>query len=231
MTHDELQNILRETLDDYRLSRSERQALSSRLDDVNLNEQLQDFCHRTAFELARGEIDQVNASQVLEWLHDVTRVLRKSGPSNVAARSETLFSPADDCWQKIASMLKSARRSVDICVFTITDNRIADQIEAAHKRGVKVRIVTDNDKANDRGSDAERLAHAGIEVRVDRTSFHMHHKFAIFDGNRLLTGSYNWTRSAAESNEENFLIADDQQLIADFQREFERLWKDCELYY
>ncbi|MDA0591394.1 MAG: phospholipase D-like domain-containing protein [Planctomycetota bacterium] len=231
MTHDELQQILRETLDDYRLSRSERQALSLRIDEVNLDEQLQDLCHRTAFELAREVIDPVNSPQVLEWLHDVTRVLRKSAPSNVAVRSEVLFSPADDCWQKIASMFKSARRSVDICVFTITDNRIADEIDAAHQRGVKVCIVTDNDKANDRGSDAERLARAGIEVRVDRTSFHMHHKFAIFDGTRLLTGSYNWTRSAAESNEENFLIADDRKLIADFQREFERLWKDCELYY
>lgn len=231
MTHDELQQILSETLDDYRLSRSERRALSSRLDDVNLNERLQDFCHRTAFELAQKKIDPVNSSLVLEWLHDITRVIRKSAPSAESVRSEALFSPADDCWQKIASMLKSARHSVDICVFTITDNRIANEIEAAHKRGVKVRIVTDNDKANDRGSDAERLAHVGIEVRVDRTSFHMHHKFAVFDKNRLLTGSYNWTRSAAESNEENFLIADDGRLIADFQREFERLWNDCELYY
>ena len=231
MTHDELQTILRETLDDYRLSRSERQALSARLDEVNLDERLQDFCHRTAFQLAGKEIDPVTSSQVLEWLHDVTRVLRKSAPAKETVRSEALFSPADDCWQKIASMLKSARRSIDICVFTITDNRIANEIEAAHKRGVKVRIVTDNDKANDRGSDAERLARSGIEVRVDRTSYHMHHKFAIFDGKRLLTGSYNWTRSAADSNEENFLIADDGRLIADFQREFERLWKDCELYY
>jgi cardiolipin hydrolase len=231
MTHDELQTILRETLDDYRLSRSERQALSARLKDVDLDKRLQDLCHRTAFELAREEIDAVNSSQVLEWLHDVTRLLRTSALSTETIRSETLFSPADDCWQKIASMLKSARRSVDICVFTITDNRISSEIEAAHKRGVKVRIVTDNDKTNDRGSDAERLAHAGIEVRVDRTSFHMHHKFAIFDGNRLLTGSYNWTRSAADSNEENFLICDDGRLIGDFQREFERLWKDCELYY
>jgi phosphatidylserine/phosphatidylglycerophosphate/cardiolipin synthase-like enzyme len=91
---------------------------------------------------------------------------------------------------------------------------------------VAVRIITDNDKAFDRGSDVERLARSGIDVCVDRTSHHMHHKFAIFDRKRLLTGSYNWTRSAASSNEENFIIVDNPRLRSSFQDEFDRLWKE-----
>ena len=51
-----------------------------------------------------------------------------------------------------------------------------------------------------------RLARSGIAVAFDSSPHHMHHKFAIFDLTRLLTGSYNWTRSAAESNEEEFDI-------------------------
>lgn len=231
MNSDELHGLLSDTLDDYRLSRGERQALSARLAEVQLDERLVDQCHRVAFELARTSIDPVNTPQVLEWLYDVTRVLRNAAPKPESIRAEALFSPGDDCWQKIVSMLNSARQSIDICVFTITDNRVAEPIQAAHKRGVKVRIITDNDKANDRGSDAERLAHAGIEVRVDRTDHHMHHKYAIFDSNRLLTGSYNWTRSAAEHNEENFIVTDNRVLVPEFQEEFERLWKVCELYY
>ncbi len=40
-------------------------------------------------------------------------------------------------------------------------------------------------------------------------SGHMHHKFALFDGGRLLTGSYNWTRGAAETNYENVIDTTD----------------------
>lgn len=89
---------------------------------------------------------------------------------------------------------------------------------------MKIRIITDNDKAADEGSDADRLAAAGVPVRVDRTAYHMHHKFAIFDQKSLLNGSYNWTRSAAENNEENFVILDLPPLVSRFQKQFDQLW-------
>ena len=53
----------------------------------------------------------------------------------------------------------------------------------------------------------------------------MHHKFAIADGMFLVTGSYNWTRSAAKYNEENIVVLDNQGLVKAFQEEFEKLWR------
>ena len=53
----------------------------------------------------------------------------------------------------------------------------------------------------------------------------MHHKFAIFDNKTLLTGSYNWTRSAARNNEENFIVTADRLLVQRFDSEFEQLWQ------
>lgn len=226
MRPDELESILTQTLDDYRLSRSERQALSGRLENVDLDESDQSLCHNIAFELARDSIDPVNASAVLEWLEDVSRVLRKAAaPTPDPTDVEACFTPGDDCWQRIARLLKTARSAIDICVFTITDDRVTSQILEAHRRGVAVRVISDNDKAHDAGSDTERIARAGIPVRVDGKPNHMHHKFAIFDRSRLLTGSYNWTRSASEYNEENFLITDDKRLVRPFETEFNRLWK------
>lgn len=35
---------------------------------------------------------------------------------------------------------------MDICVFTITNNMIRDTIISQHKRGVRVRIVTDDEQ-------------------------------------------------------------------------------------
>jgi phosphatidylserine/phosphatidylglycerophosphate/cardiolipin synthase-like enzyme len=225
MRPDELQTILTQTIDDYRLSRSERKALTSRLEDAELDESDQALCHNIAFRLARETIDPVNSSSVLEWLEDVSKVLRRSAaPPAAATNVEACFTPGDDCWQRIASLLKSARQAIDICVFTITDDRVASQILDAHRRGVAVRVISDNDKAHDLGSDTERMAAAGVPVKVDAKPNHMHHKFAIFDRTRLLTGSYNWTRSASERNEENFLITDDKRLVRSFETEFNRLW-------
>ncbi len=224
MHPDELEAWLKQTLDDFRLSRSERQALRERLGEMTLSESLRNRCHNLAFELACDAIDPVNARTVLDWLEDVTKVLRRNDKSQPTGKSEDCFSPGDNCWSRIRGLLKSTRKQADICVFTITDDRISSESLELHRRGVAVRIISDNEKAFDPGSDVERLAEAGVPVRIDRTSNHMHHKFALFDRKRLLTGSYNWTRSAAHYNEENFVITDDVRLITEFTGEFNRLW-------
>ena len=53
----------------------------------------------------------------------------------------------------------------------------------------------------------------------------MHHKFAVADSNQVLTGSYNWTRSAARENEENIVVTNAPELVSAFTRQFEQLWK------
>jgi cardiolipin hydrolase len=52
----------------------------------------------------------------------------------------------------------------------------------------------------------------------------MHHKFAILDEEVILTGSYNWTRSAAHYNHENILVTNDAAVVARYRDCFENLW-------
>ena len=94
--------------------------------------------------------------------------------------------------------LAAAQQTLDVCVFTITCNEIADAVEAAAKKGVAVRIITDDEQAKSQGSDVQKLSKIrGISVRHDgNTHAFMHHKYAIVDGVTLLNGSFNWTRSA-----------------------------------
>ena len=132
--------------------------------------------------------------------------------------AEAFFSPGDDCLRAITRLLANASRTADICVFTITDDRVSDAILDAHRRAIAVRIITDNAKAEDEGSDVARFEQSGIPTRVDRSPFHMHHKFAILDGTTLLTGSYNWTRGAARDNEENLIVTNEPRLLALFVR-------------
>ena len=146
--------------------------------------------------------------------------------STASTQFRTVRASSVAAWRAISkTRLRACRRSADLCVFTITDDRITRALLDCHRRGLKLRLITDNDKAFDLGSDIERIAAAGVAVKVDRTPFHMHHKFAIFDGGAVLTGSYNWTVGAAKNNEENLVVSNDRRLLTAFTGEFDRLWK------
>lgn len=217
---------LEASLSDARLSDQERRELTALLSEARpLDESLRRVRNR-AFALAREQLAApTDAAAVLAWLEGVMRAIDGAREPLVPEQHAVSFSPGEDCLRMIVQQLRSARQSVDICVFTLSDDRISAEVLAAHQRGVSVRIITDNDKAGDEGSDVEQLQGAGISVRVDRSSAHMHHKFAIFDRRCLLNGSYNWTRSAARYNEENVVLSTAPALLAEFSGQFEKLWR------
>lgn len=140
-------------------------------------------------------------------------------------KNKVFFSPGKDCLEAILHEMDKARRTIDICVFTISDNRISRKIVECHQRKVKVRIITDDRKTGDRGSDIDYLQKNGLDIRIDRSRHHMHHKFAIIDRKTMLTGSYNWTRSAEAYNEENLVVSSNRKLVKPFIKEFEALWQ------
>jgi cardiolipin hydrolase len=139
--------------------------------------------------------------------------------------NQAYFSPGPNCRIAIEQAMETALSELLICVFTISDDRLSDAIMAAHRSGLTVRVISDNDKMHDRGSDVEHLSQAGVDVRIDCSPEHMHHKFMVIDGHTVMTGSYNWTRSAETRNEENIIAVDDPLLATRFSEEFERIWK------
>lgn len=227
--HDEMDEILRKTLEDHKLSRTEKRALDEVIDEIAPNIEERAWLSNHAFDLAREEITGHENHRVLDWLEEVIKVIRHaSAPDDHQGIVEAHFTPQHNAVSRIESLFRTARRSVDICVFTITDDRLSSAIIKAFKQGIKIRIITDDEKSHDRGSDIDQFFHTGIPIRTDHSEHHMHHKFAIFDKRLLLTGSYNWTRGAARSNQENFLIIDHPTLIKSYQETFERLWDKFE---
>jgi phosphatidylserine/phosphatidylglycerophosphate/cardiolipin synthase-like enzyme len=221
----ELERALLATLEDGRLSRAERQALSELLRETPLDANKLAQLRARAFALAKQRFSDSGALAVLEWVEDFVKLLSQlDGSARAPTTSRAYFSPGEACLMTILGELGRARHSADICVFTITDDRIARVLLEAHARKVQVRILTDNDKQYDGGSDIERLRSAGIAVKVDDTEHHMHHKFALLDGVTLLNGSYNWTRSAAAFNEENLVVTNEPALVRTFAQRFEALW-------
>lgn len=77
------------------------------------------------------------------------------------------------------------------------------------------------------GSDLQKFANAGIQVKVDKDiSMKVHHKFILVDNEYLLNGSLNLTAAAVNKNYENMTIENDGFLINEFNNEFIKLWND-----
>ena len=57
----------------------------------------------------------------------------------------------------------------------------------------------------------------------------LHHKFAVIDNNTVITGSFNWSPSAAHTNDETLLVIHSPELAAHFTREMDRMWRGAEL--
>ncbi len=229
MQHRERERIFRQTLDDRRLSRSERQALAEVLAEADPSAEERAGYLGRAFAAAAEATSRHADREVLEWLLAVAKTV--ATPARPEARqpgevAEALFEPRQNCAARLRSLIDGCRSSLEICVFTITDDSLTRAILAADRRQVRVRVVTDDMKSLDLGSDVERLRDAGIEVRFDADPSHMHHKFALFDRRLLVTGSYNWTRGAAQGNHENIVVTDDERLVAPFGEEFDRLWQE-----
>ncbi|MEM9194651.1 MAG: phospholipase D-like domain-containing protein [Myxococcota bacterium] len=225
MTPDRVDPILLETFEDHRLSRAERRRLQRWLEEEGIDDDGRAYVRHRAFEIAEKELARGDSASVLQWLEGVVKACAVQVAPAEPKRSAVYFSPGPRCLETIVGLLREAKRTIDICVFTITDDRVTKEIIAAHRR-VTVRVITDDDKSLDRGSDVEKLERAGVPVRMDQSEHHMHHKFALFDQRVVLTGSYNWTRSAQKHNRENIAVSEDPKLIRGYHQGFETLWTD-----
>ncbi|MEO0472833.1 MAG: phospholipase D-like domain-containing protein, partial [Bacteroidota bacterium] len=173
-----LEELFRQTFEDKVFTRKERQALSKILKEEKLDEQELSVLRAKVFDMVSEDWREHEDQMILNWLYAASKLLL---PANESVRTEVFFSPGEACRSAIIKGFRSARHTADVCVFTISDNVITKEILHCHRRGVRVRIITDNDKIHDRGSDIFQMAEAGIPTKIDSTDYHMHHKFAIFD--------------------------------------------------
>lgn len=73
------------------------------------------------------------------------------------------------------------------------------------------------------------MVDSGIPCRLDKDpTAHMHNKYCVLDGTILINGSFNWTQSAVDKNQENLSIIESNTLCQKYSAEFERLWASFE---
>jgi len=140
------------------------------------------------------------------------------------AKTEVYFSLYDNPQKAIIKNINQAEAFINIAMYIFTDREIAIPLVEAQGQGVKVRVYLDKDQIDYKYSQSRFLVQKGIKARISSNKYIMHHKFAIIDNRLLLTGSYNWTFSAHNRNDENLMVIDDPEIIEIFQNQFVNLW-------
>lgn len=219
----ELIALFEKSIEDDVLVGGEKKEIKALLKSNSFNKSELALLRSKVFDIANAHKDKLSIDNLLVWLETANKLLLVGSDSGVE-ESKAFFSPGEQCRNAIIQQLKLASKSIDICVFTISDNFIAKEIIHAHERGIPTRVITDNDKCFDKGSDIEELTNRGVDVKIDQTKSHMHHKYCVIDGDTLISGSYNWTRSAATSNQENIVVSKEPKLVKSFLTEFNKLW-------
>ena len=109
-------------------------------------------------------------------------------------------------------------------IYSFTLDRLSEALIEAKNRGVDVKVVIEAENAFSKGSEYRKLLEAGVDVKLDENPSLMHHKVMIVDGEIVVTGSYNWSWSAENRNDENLVILDDPRTASLYEAEFRRVW-------
>ena len=140
-----------------------------------------------------------------------------------AARLQVYFAPEDGAMDGILDALSRARDHVRFMAYHFTSARLADALIDLARQGVEVEGVIEARTVQDAYSEFDRLLAGGVDVVTDGNPYIMHHKVLIVDDRIVVTGSFNFTLSADEQNDENVLIIHDPGVAAAYIEEFERV--------
>jgi len=149
---------------------------------------------------------QITAILILALLLTGCALPVQAAPATCAV--EVGFSPEGSAQELVLRAVESANREIRLAGYSFTSPEVVRALVAAHRRGVDVRVVVDRRGNTGKANVAalNLLAGAGIPTRTISAYAIHHDKFIVADRKTVETGSFNYTRAAAQRNSENALL-------------------------
>ncbi len=143
-------------------------------------------------------------------------------------RLDVFFSPDDHVLSALIPLLESAQQSIYFLAYSFTSNQLGDVLRQKAAQGITVAGVMDADQVkSNQGTEYDPFRREGLDVRLDGIDGLMHHKVFIVDKKIVVFGSYNFSQSAEEKNDENLIIVYDPVIAKQFLQEFNRVWREA----
>ncbi|MGB7444305.1 MAG: phospholipase D-like domain-containing protein [Coleofasciculaceae cyanobacterium] len=148
----------------------------------------------------------------------------------------------------ISQTLSQATKTVNLALFVFSEQQLANTLEKSHQQGVEIKALIDPGFAYRYYS--EGLDLMGIALSNKKCQYEannrpwqnpiatvgvpqlpkgdvLHHKFAVVDSQKVITGSHNWSEAANKNNDETVLVINSPMVAAHFEQEFERLYSEA----
>jgi len=136
---------------------------------------------------------------------------------------EIWFSPENNCCELVEREIEKAQKSINFATYVFTDRELAEKlIKKINENKVDVRGIIENNNIQPYSVFYLLLSY-GCNIRKSNMSGVLHDKFFIFDKEKIITGSFNPTKSAKE-NVELILFINDKKVAESFYREWKNLY-------
>jgi phosphatidylserine/phosphatidylglycerophosphate/cardiolipin synthase-like enzyme len=143
---------------------------------------------------------------------------------------EIFFSPEDKPASRIIELVQGAEHSIHFMAYNFTSNEIGEAVMERAQAGVGVSGIMDEGQVrSSQGTEYDPFIQTGLDVRLDgNENGLMHHKVLIIDRKIVITGSYNFTASAEESNDENVVIIFNPEVAELYYQEYLRVYDQAQ---
>jgi len=134
------------------------------------------------------------------------------------------FSPEDQVLDHMIPVVSSATKSIHFMAFSFTDYPLAKAMLDRASAGVDVSGVFEKVGSETDSSELHTFFCAKVPARQDGNPKFLHDKVIIVDNRLVISGSFNFSTNATESNDENVMIIDNPQIANLYTQEFQRVW-------
>ncbi|MBN1147604.1 MAG: hypothetical protein JXA78_10140 [Anaerolineales bacterium] len=142
---------------------------------------------------------------------------------------EVYFSPDDGAASRLLDLIDQANQSIYFLAYSFTSDELAEALIERAANGVSVSgVIEASQYESNIGGQFDRLRAAGLDVRLDGNPRNMHHKVLIIDEAIVVTGSYNFSKSAETRNDENVLILHRPDIAAIYLSEFKDILAEAQ---
>lgn len=146
---------------------------------------------------------------------------------------ETYFTKKDgNLNQVLIKEINTAQKNLDVAIYSLTKDDIANAIIEAKKRGVDVKVITDKQESQSKYQKAilDKFKQTGIPVKINNHAGLMHLKLSIIDNKTALGGSYNYSEQATRNNDENLIVMRQSDIVGKYSDEFNIMWNNTSDY-
>lgn len=140
---------------------------------------------------------------------------------------QILFAAEDEVASHLVPLIQSAQKNIRFMAFSFTHDELGAAVLERAEAGVDVKGIFETRGSETEFSELPTMYCAGLSVRQDGNPGILHHKVFVIDDEILITGSYNFSENADDSNDENVVIITSRDIAARYLWEFQHRWAEA----